>query len=69
MKYPGVRTVTQMPIKCASRGAPDASAFAMLVQIFTAGPHCMEFSARVYGATWKIREQGLPADLMARWTS
>ena len=27
----------------------------------------MEFSAKVYGATWKFREQGLPADLMARW--
>jgi hypothetical protein len=34
--------------------------------VFTAGPFAMEFSARMYGATWKFNEQGLPFDLKAR---
>ena len=52
-----------LPSSSTAQGANDA---AVLVQIFTPGPCCMEFSARWYGAAWKFREQGLPADLMAR---
>ena len=40
-----------------------------LLQVFTAGPFAMEFSAKMYGATWKFNEQGLPFDLEARYSS
>lgn len=34
--------------------------------VFTPGPFSMAFSAGVYEATWKFKEQGLPYDLEAR---
>ena len=40
-----------------------------LLQVFTAGPFAMEVSAKMYGATWKFNEQGLPFDLEARYSS
>ena len=35
-------------------------------QIFTAGPLCMEFSARMYEESWSFVDQGLPVDLQSR---
>ena len=51
---------------------PQSSGFShrdCLLQVFTAGPFAMEFSAKMYGATWKFNEQGLPFDLEARYSS
>ena len=38
-------------------------------QVFTAGPLCMEFSARMYEQSWAFIEQGLPVDLESRRAS
>ena len=40
--------------------------FLAAAQVFTPGPFSLELSARMYGATWRFEQQGLPKDLESR---